>query len=116
MTSAGKIEFRSRLFNANVKPGCGIEFRATTPHTGYTVDAVIARSEADVDAQANDTREMLGIPVKGAFFGEYAHGSTPLHFVLFPDSLPISYFDLHWADCNAMRVFVRSIENYREGK
>jgi hypothetical protein len=116
VTGTDIIKFRSRLFNANVKPGCGVEFRATTPQTGYTVDAVIARSEKDVNAPAGGTREMLGIPVKGAFFGQYANGSIPLHFTLFPDGLPISYFDLHWVDCDSMRVFVRSIEDYHERK
>jgi hypothetical protein len=114
VTGTGKIEFRSRLFNATVKPGCGVEFRVNTPQTGYTVDATIARSEEDVSAPASGTLEMLGTPVIGAFSGQYAHGSIPLHFTLFPDGRSISYFDLHWEDCDSMRVFVRSIEPYHQ--
>ena len=115
VNNTDKIEYRSRLFNANIKPGCGIEFRALTPHAGYTVDATIARFESDLNTPATGNLEMLGVPVKGAFVGQFANGSIPLHFTLFPDGKPVSYFDLHWRDCDEIPVFVRVIEPYRAG-
>ncbi len=115
VNNSHKIEYRSRLFNADIKPGCGIEFRALTPQVGYTVDAMIANSESDLSAPVTGNQDMLGTPVKGAFLGQFANGSIPLHFTLFPDGKPVSYFDLHWTDCDEMRVFVRGIEPYRTG-
>jgi hypothetical protein len=106
------VEVRWRLFNANVKPGCGVEWRSKDPKAAYTIDAVIGYHGNTSRAQLTGEQELMGAPTAGVLAGQdAADRDIPLHFALFGDGKTVSYYDLHRPQgCNKMEIRVLKIE------